>query len=772
MYADQILLELPKILALIRPFAETDLGKKTVLGLSPTDDVAEVNRLLDEVTEAKDMIGRYDSAPMTGVLDLTEAFQRARVGSTLSIEELLNVENLANAVAENQRFIRKIRQLEISCAVLGHYFDDLLPLTSLKTEIDRCIDVKGTIYDDASDELYSVRTKIRINQKRITDRMESLLKMEASKLTDTIITIRNNRLVLPVKAEYKNSFKGIVQDQSASLATVFMEPFSCVELNNEIQALFFQEQAAVERILSALTELVRQNLTPLMDDFSSLTSLDVIFAKAKYAIATQSTRPEITDGELLLVNARHPLIPPETVVANTLRFHEYRTIIITGPNTGGKTVALKTLGLLSLMVQTGLLIPVDEYSKTMVFSHVFADIGDEQSIEQSLSTFSSHVKKIITIFEHLEDRSLVLLDELGVGTDPKEGASLAIAILEALRGRKVFAMVTTHYPELKVYAFDKDDVVNASVEFDIDTLRPTYHLQIGTPGTSNALEIASRLGLDPAIVAHAKEVSLSFDDATAGIIKKLERQSLELSREIEEYHALKKTFETKNEDVEKVLAETRLAQNKAFEELEKSKIHILEETKKEATALIRELDELKKSASFKEHELARLKYEVKNLGGETLDLQKVNPRKITQGDIVTVIPYQKQGVVMKVLGDGKFEVQMGVLTSRFEESQLDFVKKDESDSPKGKVTLVRTGNPKMELDLRGQRFEEAMAELDKFVDDCLVNNLDFACIIHGYGTGALRKGVMEYVKKNKQIKSSRPGGMNEGGSGVTVIYFK
>jgi len=772
MFADTQILEFSKILALLRPYAETDLGKKTVLSLTPSSDPREVNRLLEEVQEAKGMIERYDSAPMTGVLDLSEAFQRARVGSTLSIEELQRITGLVVAVAENQRFIRKIRQLEIACSVLAPFFDDLIAIPHLKTEIDRCIDPKGTVYDDASEELSQIRGKIRINQKRITDRMESLLRSESAKLTDTIITLRNNRLVLPVKSEYKNVFKGIIHDQSASRETVFIEPQSCVEWNSELQNLSFLEQAAIERILAKLTALVQENLTPLMTDFTLLTDLDVIFAKAKFAIATRSVKPTLTENEILLVNARHPLIPTETVVANTIRFCDYRTIIITGPNTGGKTVALKTLGLLSLMVQSGLLIPVDEWSKTIVFSHIFADIGDEQSIEQSLSTFSSHISKIITILDRLEDRSLVLLDELGVGTDPKEGASLAIAILDALRKRDVYAMVTTHYPELKVYAFDKDDVVNASVEFDIDTLRPTYHLQIGTPGTSNALAIAARLGLSPEIVEQAKTVSLSFDDATAEIIRKLERQSLELQREIEEHRQAKIRLQEQNEAMELTLAETRLAQNKAFAEMEKAKIALLESAKEEAQALIRELDELKKSASFKEHELARLKFDVKNLGSQTLERKKVHPRVIQPGDTVTVIPYQKTGIVTKKLPDGKWEVQMGILSAKFDESQLDFIKADVPEPLKGKVTLTRTSEAKLDLDLRGCRFEEAMSMLDKFVDDCLMNNLEFACVIHGYGTGALRKGVQDYIKKNKAIVNSRPGGMNEGGSGVTILYFK
>ncbi|MFA6649512.1 MAG: endonuclease MutS2 [Candidatus Izemoplasmatales bacterium] len=772
MFADQKILEFPKILATIRQYAETDFGKQLVLAIEPSSDKTLVTRLLDEVSEAKTMIERYDSAPMTGVLDLSESLKRARIGSTLTIDELLNIASLVVAIADNQRFIRKIRQLELSCISIGHYFDDLIPLNHLKVEIDKCIDVKGFVYDDASEELASIRAKLTINKKRINEKMESLLRSESARLTDTIITIRNNRLVLPVKAEHKNSFRGIIHDQSASRETVFIEPEGCVDLNNSLQTLYFQEIAAIERILAKLSGLVMENYTPLSTDFLIMTNLDVIFAKAKYAMAISAVRPEITADEIMLLNSKHPLIPKETVVANTIRFHKYRTIIITGPNTGGKTVALKTLGLLSLMVQAGILIPVDELSKTVVFDNIFADIGDEQSIEQSLSTFSSHITKIISIFRNMTNHSLILLDELGVGTDPKEGASLAISILEAIRARNVFTMVTTHYPELKVYAFDKDDVVNASVEFDIDTLQPTYRLQIGTPGTSNALEIAARLGLDMAIINHAKEVSLSFDTDTSVIIKKLERESLELNREIDEYRQSKQLLDQKNAELEATISASRKAQNEAAIALEKAKVKIIEDTKNDALSLIKELDDLKKSEKFKEHELARLKHVVKNLGSETLAMQKVNSLPIHVKDIVNVVPYQKQGIVSKVLTDGRFEVQMGILTATFGESELEFIKKDPNDGQKNKVTVSRSTMNKIELDLRGCRFEEAMSMLDKYIDDCLINNLEFGQIIHGYGTGALRKGVMEYVKKHPQIKSFRAGGMNEGGAGVTMIVFK
>jgi len=771
MMFNQTVLEFPKILAQIRNFAATDLGKIRVMALEATNDQEQIKIWLEETFEAKIMIQRYDSSPMGGVLNVAECIKRASLGSTLSIEDLLRVVSLVEAVASNQRYIRKIRQLEIPSLTLNHYYDDLVSLSIIKTEIDKCIDVKGQVYDDASEELSSVRKKLSVSHKRVTEKMESLLKSESQKLTDSIITIRNNRLVLPVKAEFKNSFKGIMHDQSSSRETVFIEPMSCVEINNLIQTLYLQENEAIEKILARLSGIVGENSEALTSNFNILTNLDVIFAKAKYAISTDSTKPDITDKNIHLIKARHPLIPRESVVSNTIHFGNYHSIIITGPNTGGKTVALKLLGLLSIMVQSGLLIPVDEGSKTRVFSNVFADIGDEQSIEQSLSTFSSHITKIIKILELVDSQSLVLLDELGSGTDPKEGASLAISIMDYLRMKKAYTMVTTHYPEMKLYAFNLDDTVNASVEFDIDTLKPTYKLQIGTPGTSNALEIATRLGLRSDIIEHAKKVSLSFDNETTILMKKLEIQSIELNQEIDDYKSKKTALELRNQEIQKTLDQTKAEQNKAYKELEKFKAEIIEKTKEEAMALIQELDQMRKQENFKEHELAKLKHDVKNLGSDPILMKKINQKKISIGDIVTVIPYQKQGIVMKLSGANKYEVQMGILSSVFSEDQLEYSDRKSSEQ-KSKVSVTRSSSAKVELDLRGMRFEEAMISLEKHIDDCLINNLEFTYIIHGYGTGALRKGVQELIRKNKQIKSSRIGGEGEGGSGVTVLYFK
>lgn len=772
MDADLKILEFDKIIDRLATFCETDQGKLRARAILPSDDEALISTQLAETEEAKIMIERFDSAPMGGVLNLSEALKRARLGAMLNIEELLRVASLENAVQSNQRFIRKIKSLEIQAEHLSTYFDQLIPLPQLKKAIESCIDDRGYVVDSASEALGTVRKKIQANQRKITEKMEHLLRSEASKLTDTIITIRNNRLVLPVKAEYKYSFQGVIHDLSASKETVFIEPYQVMELNNLQQNLMIQEQAEIEKILYYLSGLVSEKYVEIGLNFDLLTTLDIIFAKGKYAFQTNAIRPEITPREINIHQARHPLIDPAVVVANTIAFKNYKAIIITGPNTGGKTVAMKTLGLLSLMAQSGLLIPAKEPSKITIFSGIYADIGDEQSIEQSLSTFSSHITKIIDIIKRKQPKSLILLDELGSGTDPKEGASLAISILDYLRHEDVYVMVSTHYPELKIYAYELDDVLNASVEFNIHTLQPTYRLLLGIPGTSNAIDIATRLGLMDEIVTKAREVSLTFDNQTMNLIKKLERQSLELNEEIALVKSERLALEKKRNSLEEELIQMRKEQNRKLSQIEIDKVAIIDEAKAEAMRLIDELDQLKKQATFKEHELAKLKHDVKSLNDRSVSFEKLNYQTIQVGDIVNVIPFQRQGIVMKSLGNHQFQVQMGTLTSVFHQNSLEFSAKNDAKPNQSKVTLTRQSNPKMELDLRGLRFEEAMQKMDKFIDDCLIDHLEYAYIIHGYGTGALRKGVMEMIKQSSIIKSHRPGGMNEGGSGVTVVYFK
>jgi len=772
MNTDITLLEFDKILELLKKDAVTDLAKQAIPSIRPGSNKEEIEWMLKEVEEAVTMIERYDETPLSGVLNVKEALIRSTIGSTLSVEELLRIVSLVDASSRSVAYIKKIRQLEIPSETLSHYYDDITNHPKLKRAIEECIDEKGAVVDEASPELSQIRKKIHVSEKRVEERMASLLRSEQNKLTDSIITIRNNRLVLPVRAEYKNSFKGIIHDQSSSKETVFIEPMSCIEINNLLSTLQVEELHEIEKILQKLSFFVSEVAKELQNNLRIFTELDIIFAKAKFALKNDHHAPQITEHEIELRQSRHPLISRETVVANTISFFQYRTIVITGPNTGGKTVALKTLGLLSIMVQSGLLIPVAPLSKTIIFKNIYADIGDEQSIEQSLSTFSSHITKIIYILRHLEPNSLILLDELGSGTDPKEGASLAISILDYIRTQKVYSMVTTHYPELKVYAYDLEDTVNASVEFDIESLRPTYRLKIGVPGTSNALDIAQRLGLMNEIIDHARTVSMSFDNDTVILMKKLEKQSLLLQDEIDEVDKKNQQLEQMKSELEHQMISGKQKINKLIESTQIEKKQEVEKAKKEAEKLIDELNELKKSASFKEHELATLKHQVKNLGLKESQFQKTNLKEIQIGDTVNVVPYQRNGVIIKERSTGEYLVQMGTLSAVFKESDLEFVSREEQTELKSSVKVSTVSQVKAELDLRGMRFEEAMEEVDKYIDMCLMNHLEFAYIIHGYGTGALRKGVQSYLKTNHTVKSFRPGGMNEGGSGVTVIYFK
>ena len=765
-------LEFDKILNQLRKFAVSDIAKKQILEIEPIANSLELNRILNEADEAKTIILRYDSTPMTGVLNISDAIRKAVIGSVLNIEELLRIVSHQEAVSRTITFIKKVRQLEVPCEFLTDYYDRLVSMPHLKKHIEAVIDVKGEIYDNASTKLEQIRKKIKVTENRIDSKMASLMQSESSKLTDTIITIRNNRLVLPVKAEYKNSFKGVVHDSSSSGETVFMEPLICFTMNNELQGLFVEEANEIEKILRELSGYVKEEAEHLTNNITIFTYLDIVFAKAKYSVEYDCNKPEITESKINLLNARHPLIPKNDVVGNNINFRDYHHIVITGPNTGGKTVCLKTLGLLSQMVQSGMLIPIDEGSSTIIFENIFADIGDEQSIEQSLSTFSSHISKIIYIIDHATPNSLILLDELGSGTDPKEGASLAISIINHLRKRDLYSMITTHYSELKTYAFDLDDTINASVEFDIETLRPTYKLKIGVPGTSNAIQIAKRLGLQDDIIESAKEVAVSFDTDVSNLIKKLEKQSLELDNDINHYHQEIQSLHLKQEEYEDLIVEERIRQNKLLDKLEKEKRDDLEKLEAKANNIINELNQLREQANFKDHELAALKHEAKTINQSNNTYLKTKNTEIAIGDKVLVIPYQRNGIVNKLIGNKKYEVLMGTLSITLNEEDIEYIETPFKEKKEVSGTVIKTSAAKIELDLRGFRYLEAVDELDKFVDNCLINNLEFGYIIHGYGTGALKKAVSEYIKNSRIIVSSRPGGQNEGGKGVTVIYFK
>ena len=773
MYFDTSLLEFDKIKDQIIRKASTLHGKELVNEISPTNNALEIKRLIDETNHAFDIITRYKEPPFGGIRDLHESLNKAKIHSVLRPTEFLNVIGLLEASQNNISFYKSVKEEEIQGDILDFYYDQLSSIKGLKQEINQVITIDGQIHDNASHELSRIRAKINQKQNKITERLNNVLNTQKNKLAESLITLRSNRMVVPVKLSEKNNFKGTIIDYSSSGETVYMEPTSVSLLNNEISILKLEEEREIERILRRLTEKVAVHYDELINNYNTLCYLDMTYAKAKYAVEYECTRPIITEKEINLVKARHPLIDQKEVVPNTITYGEKETIIvITGPNTGGKTVAIKTFGLLSLMVQSGMMIPVSEGSKTVIFENVFADIGDEQSIEQSLSTFSSHMTRIIHILKHMTVGSLILLDELGSGTDPKEGASLAISILDYIRIRGMYVIATTHYPELKAYAYDKEEIINASVEFNVETLSPTYRLLLGTPGKSNALLISERLGLHSEIIAHAKEHVLTSQSEISDLINKLERQGNNLDTKIQEYELLidqNKILVNENEKLQRELVER---QNELKRKASVSKSQIVTDAKYEASELLREIEEMKKNKDLKEHEIAEMKYRIKNLSLEETETSKTKDHTYQVGDLVTVLKFNRIGELIKKQKNKHWIVKMGILNSQFSEDQFEFVERKVKEEPKGTMKSKVVKKAKLELDLRGMRYEEAKFELDKYIDDCLVTHMPQGSIIHGYGTLTLRKLVKNYLDKHTMVESHRDGEAGEGGSGVTVFYLK
>jgi len=774
MHFDIAILEFDKVKSLITKQAETALGKKLVNEITPTNNKLEIKRKLFETAHALKIVEEVSNPPFGGIRDLNEILQRAKINSVLRASEFLDVIGLIDGVNNNIRFYKQVKDNEIEDISLDEYFYKLESVPHLKKEIQLVITDDGEVSDNASALLRKIRNSINTKQNKIKDKLGQILSRNAKQLTESIVTIRNNRFVVPVKLSEKNNFKGSIIDYSGSGETCFMEPDSISQLNNEISSLKLSETREIERILRELTIKVADYHYSLTNNLNIISILDSIFAKAKYGMANECTMPIITEDEIYLIKAKHPLIDMEECVANTIAYDvDEKIIIITGPNTGGKTVALKTMGLLSIMVQSGLLIPVREESKTKIFDNIFADIGDEQSIEQSLSTFSSHMTRIINIIDNLTVGSLILLDELGSGTDPKEGASLAISILDYIRIRGVHVIATTHYPELKAYAYNKPEIINASVEFDVDSLSPTYRLMLGTPGKSNALLISERLGLSMDIINAAKENVLTSQTEVTDLINKLEKQGNTLDKKIRDYEELivtGKDVVKENEILKKDLLKEKIDLKKKIN-IEQSQL--IKDTKKEALNLIKQLEELKSRKDIKDHEIAELKYKAKNLYIEEIDVSSTLNFSYSPGDIVNILKFNRAGELIKKQKNGNWIVKMGSLNSQFSEDQIEFIeKRKETINNQSRMKSKVKKHVRPELDLRGMRYEEAKYALDKYIDDCLVGNIPYATIIHGFGTLTLRKLVKSYLESNNLVETHRDGEGSEGGNGATVVYFK
>ena len=775
------ILEFNKIKQTVDSLCACSLGQKRVEYLSPSIDEKQVEYSLNQSDEALKIILALGEAPLGGVTDITEAIKRAKISAMLSAQELLGISRLLYAVSQLKTFSERLNEIKVDAPIFSSQVNSLVSLNSLQTAINDCIDETGYILDSASSELRSIRRSIQSTEARIKEKLNHVVSERRNKLTDGIVTIRNERYVVPVRAEAKNTFGGTVHDQSSSGNTYFIEPKEVVDLNNKLQEYHVEERREIERILRALTEEVKKFVDALAVNVEVLGEIDFMFAKGKYARLINGTRPKMnTKGIIRLVAARHPLIDQKVVVPNDIELgDEYTTIVITGPNTGGKTVTLKTVGLLTLMAQAGLLIPAHETSQLAIFDHVFADIGDEQSIEQSLSTFSSHMTNIVRIMERLTVNSLILFDELGSGTDPKEGASLAISILDYVKVRGARTIATSHYPELKAYAYENDDVINASVEFNIETLSPTYRLLVGVPGRSNAFEISKRLGLKEAILTTARAYVETERTEMTDLITKLEDRGLELDHEIQLLQKQNQEVEEMRLDYERKIAKFEAERERVLEEIKKEAFENIRQAKEEAEQIVADLRQAKKMAdlSIKDHELTEKRTSLKKSEAKQAEQFKRKARNkapLKAGDEVMVLSLNRQGELIEKTKNGDWMVQLGMMKVNIKEEDLEYLRQSvkKKDSGKGKMIHKRNTNVGIQLDLRGERYEDAMLRLDKYMDEVLLAGYLTVTIIHGHGTGALRQGVHKYLKKNKHVASFRFGGAGEGGTGATVVELK
>lgn len=779
-------LEYDKVRQQVATYCTSSIGKSAIEELVPQTDFDKVVQLLEEMDEGLSILRVKGNVPMGGIFDVRPSARRAQIGGMLAAIELMEISSTIRASRILRNFIEDLEADEV--IEIPHFIakKETMPvLTGLQHEINNCIDDNGAVLDSASSTLRTIRQSLRSEEAKVRSKLESLIRgSNASKmLSDTLVTIRNDRFVIPVKQEYRHHYGGIVHDQSSSGQTLFIEPDSIVQANNEIHRLKMKEQAEVERILLALSAMVQEVAPDLFNLVKVLGDIDVILAKGKYGQANKCTMPKMNqDGYIRLVRARHPLLPIDTAVPNDIEFgKDITAIVITGPNTGGKTVTLKTVGLCTLMAQAGLPVPALDGSQLAVFKKLFADIGDEQSIEQSLSTFSSHMVNIVDILQKFDDESLVLFDELGAGTDPQEGAALAISILDEVHGRGARVMATTHYPELKAYGYNRPGVANASVEFDIETLSPTYRLLIGVPGRSNAFEISSRLGLPESIIERAKGFTGTDRHEVESMIASLEETRRQSEDDAERSHALL----LESESLRKELQDKLQAYDERKEALDKKAKEkarkIVEEAKHEAEGIIAELREMRKNADqvVKEHELieARKRLEEATPLENNKVLKKAaqvkaRAQNLVVGDEVKVLSYGQRGTLVEKVSNTEWVVQMGILKMKISDNDLEYIKPEKEPIVRTAGVKNRNGHVKLELDLRGERYEDAILRTEKYIDDALLANYGRVSIIHGVGTGALRQGIQSYLKNNKRVKSFRFGEAGEGGLGVTVVELK
>lgn len=785
-----IKLEYDKIIELLVDQASSDSGKRLCKALKPMTDLEEINTAEEQTAAAFTRIVKKGRLSFSGCCSVEDSMKRLEIGAALSATELLRICKILEVAGRAKSYGRHDTVDELADC-LDAYFEQLSPVTPLSTEIRRCIISEEEISDDASSTLKHIRRSIESINDKVHSTLIGLVNGSLrSYLQDQIITMRGDRYCIPVKAEYRSQVNGMIHDQSSSGSTLFIEPMAIVKLNNDLKELYGKEQEEIQVILARLSEDVAAYMDQIRTNYKILSELDFIFAKGMLALSMNASKPVFnTKGYIHIREGRHPLLNKKTVVPITITLGDaFDLLIVTGPNTGGKTVSLKTVGLFTLMGQSGLHIPALDRSELAIFENVYADIGDEQSIEQSLSTFSSHMTNIVSFLQDVDERSLVLFDELGAGTDPTEGAALAIAILSYLHERGIRTMATTHYSELKVFALSTPGVENACCEFNVDTLRPTYHLLIGIPGKSNAFAISSKLGLPDRIIESAKTHLSEQDESFEDLLADLENNRRTIEKEQAEISSYKR-------EIEQLKQELHAKQEK----LDERKERIIREANEKAAAILREAKELADetmkqfrkfgkenvSAAELEKERERLRQKLEKTQAKQ-KLEKKKPSKQHKpgdfhlGDSVKVLSLNLKGSVSSLPdAKGNLFVQMGILRSQVHISDLEIIDEPLSATEKqyhrtstGKMKMSKSMSVSPEINLLGKTVDEAIAELDKYLDDAYLSHLSPVRIVHGKGTGALRAGVHNYLKRQKHVKSYRLGSIGEGDAGVTIVEFK
>lgn len=787
-------LEYHKIIEKLTEYAASEPGKRLCRELEPSSDFEEIVQAQAETADAVARVRQKGSVSFAGISDIGGSLKRLEIGSSLSIHELLAVSSLLTCAARAKNYGRR-QESELPDDSLDEMFRSLEPLTNVNNEITRCIISEEEVADDASPGLRHVRRQMKITGDRVHTQLNAILNSSRTMLQDPVITMRDGRYCLPVKAEYKSSFQGMVHDQSATGSTLFIEPMAIIKLNNELRELEIREQKEIEMVLAALSMELVPYVETILINLKLLTKLDFIFARAALARHYNCSMPKFNkNGYIHIKDGRHPLLDPKKVVPiNVYLGKDFDLLIVTGPNTGGKTVSLKTVGLFTLMGQSGLQIPAFDGSELAVFDEVFADIGDEQSIEQSLSTFSAHMTNIVRILEKADSHSLCLFDELGAGTDPTEGAALAIAVLSFLHNMKCRTMATTHYSELKVYALTTPGVENACCEFDVETLRPTYRLLIGIPGKSNAFAISQKLGLPDFIIQDAKSRLEEGDEASEDLLASLEESRVTIEKEREEIASYKSEISRLKSRLEQKEERFDERKDKLIRNANEEAQRILREAKETADQTIRQINKLAQSSGVgKELEAERTKLREKldkvdknlSLKNEKGPKKTISPKKLKIGDGVKVLTMNLNGTVSSLPNaKGDLYVQMGILRSLVNIKDLellnepaisgpgmDLMKKNNTGS--GKIKMSKSFSVSPEVNLIGMTVDEAIPVLDKYLDDAYLAHLPKVRVVHGRGTGALKAGVHKHLKKLKYVKEFRLGDFGEGDTGVTIVTFK